>query len=143
MNVSLQALERATDVAAHEWVLKGLVVESATSARLVLLVNHPKVVWPWECWVSPCSEQSFQAFVNIVVLAALANGRQLADMVVLRDGAGNGPAWQGHLEREAIKQELREEMEAEVARELDELYGTQEQCMLMQETEEGLDEEEW
>jgi hypothetical protein len=115
MSVSLQALERATRVAAHEWALKGLVVESATSARLVLHVKHPRWDVPWECWASPSSED-MSAFVDFAVLAALANGRELADRMVLIDSTGNGPAWQSHQKRQARMRAMEKYEAAQVAR---------------------------
>jgi hypothetical protein len=104
MSVSLQALERATCAEEHDWVLKGLVVESATSARLVLLVQNP--LSKWECWAS-AKASGPGALVSSAVLAALANGRELADRMLQRDRVDNGPAWQAHLRCEQRLEEIR------------------------------------
>jgi hypothetical protein len=81
MSVSLQALERATCAEEQDWVLKGLVVESASSARLVLLVRDTEDQ-VWECVASQPSRIDVTLFIRLAVLAVLADGRQLADSLL-------------------------------------------------------------
>jgi hypothetical protein len=80
------------------------------------------------------------AFVDFAVLAALANGRELVDWMVLRDSAGNGPAWQSHQKRQARMREMEEYEAAQAARVREDFHRMLERhrrMAMMKGTEEG------
>jgi hypothetical protein len=74
MACRLQALEPAVHTVEHDGVLKGLVVESPDSVRLVLYVRN--VLGEWETWVTPPTS-NVTDFVNSLALAVLRPGRKL------------------------------------------------------------------
>jgi hypothetical protein len=89
MACKLRALMPAVGIAdcEHGWVLKGLVVESAASARLVLLVRNP--LGEWECWATPATETA-GAFISCIALALLRDGPVLKRLLLERDRARQG-----------------------------------------------------
>jgi hypothetical protein len=83
----LQALEPAILSLEHGFILKGLVVESPTCARLVLWVRNPLGVW--ECWATPRTVDKAE-FLSCVTLAVLRSGPELVDDLLKIDRKWEG-----------------------------------------------------
>jgi hypothetical protein len=83
----LWALRSAVQPERDYSVLKGLVVESELSARLVLLVENPQC--EWECWITPRIAYE-HCVVSCIALAVLQSGPKLAKTLLWRDRTHGG-----------------------------------------------------